>query len=86
MQRSGAPTTDTLDPAKEDRVLGSARAYAEAKLPGRPLVAAEFGVPSIGLDDSETHFVRIEADRDRMLVRVTLYPDGRLSVDPLTAA
>jgi len=66
-------------------VLESACAYAERRLAGRPLVATEFGTPSLGLDDSETHFVAVEAGGERLLVRVIIFPDGRTSAVALTA-
>ena len=71
---------------RETQVLAAARAYGEQRLPGQKLELREFGIPSVGLDDSETHFVAIESEGTRLLVRVTLFPDGSVRVDPLTAA
>lgn len=85
MSSTDAPTHHAADRTSENRVLEAARAYAEARMPGRPLVATEFGTPSLGLDDSETHFVAVEAPDNRLLVRVTVFPDGRVSACALTA-
>jgi len=85
MSSANAPPHHAADRTHENRVLEAARAYAEARLPGRPLVATEFGTPSLGLDDSETHFVAVEAPDNHLLVRVTIFPDGRVSACALTA-
>jgi hypothetical protein len=67
-------------------VLDAARSYGEGKLPGRRVDVEEFGVPSVGLDETETHFVSIEAEGIRLLARVTISPDGAVCVAPLTAS
>jgi hypothetical protein len=85
MSSANAPPHHAADRAHENRVLEAARAYAEARMSARPLVATEFGTPSLDLDDSETHFVAVEAPGDHLLVRVTIFRDGRVSACALTA-
>jgi hypothetical protein len=72
--------------AREERVLSAARSYGEEQFPDSELDVREFGIPSVGLDESETHFVAIESQGTRLLVRVTIYPDASVRVDPLSAS
>ncbi len=72
--------------AREERVLAAARSYGEERFADAELDIREFGIPSVGLDESETHFVAIETQGARLLVRVTIYPDASVRVDPLSAS
>jgi hypothetical protein len=85
MSSANAPLHHAPDRTPENRVLEPARAYAETRLPGCAFVATEFGTPSLGLDDSATPFVAVEAPGTHLLVRVTVFPDGRVSACALTA-
>jgi hypothetical protein len=77
---------DGSDPAPTAaRVLAAARAYAQQRFPDLHVEVDEFGTPSLGHDDAETHFVRVQAGSSHVLLRVTLSRDGNDRVEPLTA-
>ena len=70
----------------ESRIVAAARAFAESVLLGKVLRVKEIGLPSIGPDDSETHFVAIDGEDESFLACVTVAQDGLVTVDYLTAS
>lgn len=70
---------------KTERILAAARAFAEQGHVEGDVKIHEFGVPALGLDDTETHFVVIESDLDPLLVKVTIDLEGRARAERLTA-
>lgn len=70
----------------ENRVLVAARAYMEQAFPGLPVEVLEFGTPSLGPDDAETHFVTGQAGATQLLLRVIFTPAGDDRVEPLSAS
>jgi hypothetical protein len=70
----------------DNRVLVAARAYMEQAFPGLPVEVHEFGTPSLGPDDAETHFVTGRAGATQLLLRVVFMPGGDDHVEPLSAS
>lgn len=85
-QAEAQPLHEHADAHRDSRVVAAARAFAENVLPGKIVRIAEFGLPSVGLDDCATHFVAIEGDETSILACVTIAPNGSVSVDYLTAS
>lgn len=70
----------------ESRVLAAARAFAEREFPNVHFELREFGTPSLGPDNAETHFVVVDGQTVQTLLRVSLHPDGSAIVEPLSAS
>jgi hypothetical protein len=70
----------------DTRVLAAARTYLEQTLPGLAVEVHEFGTPSLGPDDAETHFVTARAGDTQLLLRVVFTPEGDERVEPLSAS
>lgn len=71
---------------RDDSILIAARAFASSKTSGALYRVVEFGVPSVGPDGVETHYVSVEGEEMSFLTRVTVEPEGIISVDYLTAS
>ena len=69
---------------KTETILAAAKAFAESGRVAGDVRVREFGVPSLDLDNVETHFVVVESDRDPLLVKVMIDADGRARAEQLT--
>ena len=70
----------------EDPILSATLAFARSKMSGEIYRIVEFGVPSVGPDGVETHYVSVEGEETSFLTRVTVEPEGMICVDYLTAS